>query len=433
VSEPAGVVVVGAGVAGLAVSRELTEAGIAHVVLEPGRVGQTWRGRWDSFCLVTPNWSVQLPRRHYAAESSAPVREGVAVTSLQRGSDGGFRLETSAGPLAARSVVLATGAYQRPRRPRGAATLPADLLQIDVEDYRNPADLARAPVLVVGSGQSGCQFAEEFHEAGRSVFSLAGGPAGRHAGSVATTSSGGSSRRGTVASYEDPMSRRDESDPLLAEQVAYYRAIAPEYEDHAIPGAGEDELIAALDAFQPTGDVLELACGPGAWTERLLHHATNITAVDAAPEMLARAKARVGEDRVRFIQADLFAWTPDRRYDVVFFSSWISHVPLDRFDAFWSFVTDCLRPAGRVFFIDDAYRTPDELIEGQSSSTIRRRLNDGTAYRAVKVPHRPADLEDRLRRLGWQVRVTETSGPCYWGQGMVDRSRRREVLAGGPR
>lgn len=142
------------------------------------------------------------------------------------------------------------------------------------------------------------------------------------------------------------MSRPAESDPLLAEQIAYYCAVAPEYEDHTIPGPGEDELIAAIDAFRPTGDVLELACGPGAWTERLLGHATSVTAVDAAPEMLARAKARVGEDRVRFVQADLFAWTPDRRYDVVFFGSWISHVPLDRFEAFWSLVADCLRPAG---------------------------------------------------------------------------------------
>lgn len=215
------------------------------------------------------------------------------------------------------------------------------------------------------------------------------------------------------------MSRADESDSLLTEQGAYYRAIAPEYEDHTIPGPGEDELIAALDAFRPTGDVLELACGPGAWTERLLHHAKSVTAVDAAEEMLARAKARVGEERVRFVQADLFAWTPDRRYDVVFFSAWLSHVPLDRFDAFWSLIADCLRPIGRVFFIDDAYRTADELIEGESSSTIRRRLNDGSAYRAVKVPHRPADLEGRLRRLGWQVTVTATSGPCYWGQGML--------------
>jgi demethylmenaquinone methyltransferase/2-methoxy-6-polyprenyl-1,4-benzoquinol methylase len=220
----------------------------------------------------------------------------------------------------------------------------------------------------------------------------------------------------------DAEGRPGGSDPLLAEQIEYYRAIAPEYEDHTIPGTGKDELFAAIEAFQPTGDVLELACGPGAWTERLLRHATSVTAVDASPEMLARATTRVGEGRVRFIQADLFGWTPDGRYDVVFFGFWISHVPLDRFNAFWSFVAACLRPSGRVFFIDDAYRTPDELIEGEVSSTIRRRLNDGTAYRAVKVPHSPADLEDRLRQLGWSIRVTATSGPFYWGQGTLDPS-----------
>ena len=184
------VLVVGAGPAGLAVSRELTEAGVDHVVLERGRVGESWRGRWESFCLVTPNWTVQLPGQpydgedpdgfmhrdeivgyleRYAAGFEAPVREGVEVTSLAPGGDGGFELETSAGPLRARSVVLATGAYQRPHRPPGAATLPADLLQIGVEDYSSPAELPSGPVLIVGSGQSGCQIAEELHQAGREV------------------------------------------------------------------------------------------------------------------------------------------------------------------------------------------------------------------------------------------------------------------------
>ena len=211
-------------------------------------------------------------------------------------------------------------------------------------------------------------------------------------------------------------------DPLLAEQIAYYRAVAPEYETHAIHESGDNELTAALDAFRATGHLLELACGPGAWTERLLRCATSVTAVDAAPEMLARAKARVGDDRLRFLHADLFSWKPDRRYDVVFFGFWLSHVPLDRFDAFWSLVGDCLVPTGRVFFADDAFRTPDELIEGEASSTIRRRLNDGTAYRAVKVPHRPAELEERIRRLGWDVRVHATSGPFYWGTGTPRRT-----------
>lgn len=222
------------------------------------------------------------------------------------------------------------------------------------------------------------------------------------------------------------MGRDDESDSLLAEQVAYYRAIAPEYEDHVIPGPGEDELIAALEAFRPTGDVLELACGPGAWTERLVRHARSVTAVDAAPEMVARAKARVGENRVRFVQADLFGWTPDRRYDVVFFSFWLSHVPLERFESFWLMVEDSLEPQGRVFFVDDAYRTPDELVEGPSSPIIRRRLEDGTAYRLVKVPHQPGDLEERLGRLGWRMTVTPTSGPLFWGEGRLDRSRRAD-------
>ena len=190
-------VVVGGGQAGLAVSHELTQAGVEHVVLEKGRIGQSWRGRWDSFCLVTPNWSVQLPGRpydgsdpdgfmsrdevveyleRYAATFRARLREGIEVSSLKPG-PAGFTLSTSAGPLEARTVVLSTGAYQRPHRPAGAATLPASLLQMDVEDYRNPGELPPGPVLVVGSGQSGCQIAEELHEAGRQVF-LACGRAG---------------------------------------------------------------------------------------------------------------------------------------------------------------------------------------------------------------------------------------------------------------
>jgi trans-aconitate methyltransferase len=204
---------------------------------------------------------------------------------------------------------------------------------------------------------------------------------------------------------------------LLDEQVAYYRALAREYENHALPLAGGDELSVALDAFQPTGSVLELACGPGTWTGQLLRHATEITAVDASHEMLAIASARHAGDRVRFVQADIFSWEPDRRYDVVFFGFWLSHVPLELFEPFWSLVADCLEPAGRVFFVDDAYRTPDELVEGESSSIIRRRLNDGTAYRAVKVPHQPAELEERLARIAWRIRVTSTSGPFFWGAG----------------
>lgn len=185
------VVVIGAGQAGLAVSHQLTQAGLDHVVLERDRVAASWRGRWDSFCLVTPNWSIALPGgaydgddpdgylardelvayfERYAASFGAPVREGVDVTSLTVHAAGDLLLRTPDGELRARSVVLSTGAYQRPHRPPAAATLPRDLPQIDAEGYHNPGALPPGDVLVVGSGQTGCQIAEELREAGREVF-----------------------------------------------------------------------------------------------------------------------------------------------------------------------------------------------------------------------------------------------------------------------
>ena len=189
------VAVIGAGQAGLAVSHELTDAGVEHVVLERGRIGQTWRDRWESFCLVTPNWSVQLPGGRYqgpdpdgylprdeivahlegyAASFVASVREGVEVTSLGPAPDGGFLLHSPAGDLHARTVVVTTGAYQRAYRPPGAASLPPGLPRLDAEQYRNPASLPPGRVLVVGSGQSGAQIAEELHEAGREVVLACG-------------------------------------------------------------------------------------------------------------------------------------------------------------------------------------------------------------------------------------------------------------------
>ncbi|MFB7502900.1 class I SAM-dependent methyltransferase [Streptomyces broussonetiae] len=205
---------------------------------------------------------------------------------------------------------------------------------------------------------------------------------------------------------------------LLSDQCAYYSALAPDYLDQLLDLPGGAELAEALDVFRPAGSVLELACGPGTWTSQLLRHASDVTAVDASPEMLAIAASRVADGaQVRFVEADLFAWEPDRRYDVVFMGCWLSHVPAGRFDSFWSLVTAALAPQGRVFFVDDHYRTPEELVEGPASSTIQRRTPDGTAYRIVKVPYEPAELERRLRELGWDITVTPTAGPFYWGSG----------------
>jgi Pyridine nucleotide-disulphide oxidoreductase len=189
------VVVIGAGQAGLATSHELTALGVEHVVLERGRIGETWRNRWDSFCLVTPNWSVRLPahpydgtdpdgfmRRdqivahleQYAASFGSPVHEHVEISSLRARDGHGFVVETTSRSYKACSLVLATGAYQRPYRPYGANTLPADLFQIDVEDYSAPNALPPGRVLIIGSGQSGCQIAEELHGSGREVLLACG-------------------------------------------------------------------------------------------------------------------------------------------------------------------------------------------------------------------------------------------------------------------
>jgi SAM-dependent methyltransferase len=209
-----------------------------------------------------------------------------------------------------------------------------------------------------------------------------------------------------------------DTESVRTEQLAYYRAIAGEYEDHAIDALGRDELLSAIDAFQPAGDVLELACGPGVWTERLLRSASTVTAVDGAPEMLARARARLASNQsVRFVEADLFSWRPDRRYDAICFGFWISHVPEARFEHFWSVVADALQPAGTVFFFDDTHRTDDELRDGDESPFVWRRTAAGTTFRVVKIPYEPAALEQRLRAMGWNIEVHGSSGPFYWGIG----------------
>lgn len=189
------VVVVGAGQAGLALSHELGAAGVAHTVLERGRVAETWRRRWDSFCLVTPNHTIRLPGgaydgpdpdgylhrdeivahlARYARSLDAPLREGTEVTAIEASAAGGFTLRTPDGKIRTRALTLATGAYQQPHRPAGARTLPDSILVIDAESYSRPEALPPGGVLVVGSGQTGCQFAEELHEAGREVYLACG-------------------------------------------------------------------------------------------------------------------------------------------------------------------------------------------------------------------------------------------------------------------
>jgi putative flavoprotein involved in K+ transport len=196
------VAVVGGGQAGLSMSWYLRQRGVDHVVVERNRVGHEWRERrWDTFCLVTPNWQCRLPGfpydgddpdgfmpgadvvgylEKYAASFDPPLVEGVAVTRLRRTPSGVFELTTTTGTCTADQVVIATGPYHNPAVPRLAERLPGDLTQLHSSQYRNPAQLPDGAVLVVGTGQSGCQIAEDLHLAGRRVH-LAVGSAPRAA------------------------------------------------------------------------------------------------------------------------------------------------------------------------------------------------------------------------------------------------------------
>ncbi|HEX2483823.1 MAG TPA: class I SAM-dependent methyltransferase [Myxococcota bacterium] len=217
---------------------------------------------------------------------------------------------------------------------------------------------------------------------------------------------------------------------LLDEQLAYYRARAPEYDEwflrqgrydrgeaHRIAWEAEvDTVEGALRAARPRGRALELACGTGLWTGQLLVGAESVTAVDASPEVLRIHRERVASDRVRYVQADLFHWRLDAVYDFVFFGFWLSHVPPSRFEAFWSIVRAALAPGGTAFFVDNA-RSPevlarDHAFPDEGSHVMERLLNDGRRFRVVKVYYEPGELEARLAELGWHARV-RSSGEFF--------------------
>lgn len=190
------VVIVGGGQAGLSTSYHLRQQGIDHLVFEKHKAMHAWATqRWDNFCLVTPNWQCALPGHPYQgddpdgfmvkheildylagfrAKVDPPIREGVTVRRVTPRSEGGFLVSTTSGEVSADNVVVASGGYHEPIVPRMAERLPATITQIHSAEYRNPEQLPDGAVLVVGSGQSGAQIAEDLHLAGRKVVLAVG-------------------------------------------------------------------------------------------------------------------------------------------------------------------------------------------------------------------------------------------------------------------
>lgn len=299
-------VIVGAGQAGLALSRCLTAAGHDHVVLERGRIAERWRSeRWDSFRLLTPNWMTRLPGFNYrgpdpdgfmagadvvsffdgyARSFDAPVQSGVTVTAVEQDGDQ-WVVHASHGRYVARSVVIATGHYSTPARPALAEGLPADVAQVFARDYRNPASLPDGGVLVVGAGPTGQQLAGELARSGRRVHLAVG----RH--------------RPLPRRYRgrDAYAWLDRMGSLLREVDATEAANAPS----VVLAGGLDDLDLrhlVADGVVPTGRLVDVA-------------GSRLRFADDLAESLAAADENVARFRA---QVDTFVGVPSPRhlYDV---------------------------------------------------------------------------------------------------------------------
>jgi 2-polyprenyl-3-methyl-5-hydroxy-6-metoxy-1,4-benzoquinol methylase len=231
---------------------------------------------------------------------------------------------------------------------------------------------------------------------------------------------------------DDSVSRQ-----TLEAMKRYYQALGSEYdkiinlqgrhdqgpEPNARWFAEWDEVVAQLQAFQLTGDVLELAAGTGIWTQQLLGSASTITAVDASAEMLAVNQAKVGSPRVTYVLADLFNWQPERVYDALFFGFWLSHVPREQLDAFLRSCWTWLHPGGKIFFVDDtggptmAPDTPSR--QGQIET---RTLNDGRSFQIVKNYYEAPDLVAACVRAGFDIVIRQTATCLQYGFGTRPRS-----------
>jgi 2-polyprenyl-3-methyl-5-hydroxy-6-metoxy-1,4-benzoquinol methylase len=214
------------------------------------------------------------------------------------------------------------------------------------------------------------------------------------------------------------------TDDDLTGQVDYYRRRAGEYDVTAYGDvAMARERIAHLVAkMRPTGCVLEIACGTGLWTEALAALADTVTAIDAAPEVVEIARGRVRSPNVSFEVVDVFSWNPDARFNVIFFSAWLSHVPTSRFEQFWNALRSLLAEDGRVLFIDEHVdETEKETYVPDRDEIVERQLRDGSTFRVIKNFVDPDRLELQLRRLGWDCVIRRDGSDWVCGEARLTR------------
>jgi SAM-dependent methyltransferase len=224
----------------------------------------------------------------------------------------------------------------------------------------------------------------------------------------------------------------DDVERLLAEQIRYYEDRAPEYEDLWFRRGTYDRgperntawfaetaiVEAAVDAFDATGDVLEVACGSGLWTRRLAPRARRLVAVDSSPAMLELNRSRFGRPNVEYVHADAFDWEPGERFDAAVAGFFVSHVPPDRFERFWRQLASWLRPDGQVFIVDELPgqdRAEERTAEEAPGFTQRRTLPGDRVYEIVKIYYSPDAIVRALDAVGWVAEIRRTDASFFYG------------------
>ncbi|WP_009632771.1 class I SAM-dependent methyltransferase [Synechocystis sp. PCC 7509] len=223
----------------------------------------------------------------------------------------------------------------------------------------------------------------------------------------------------------------------IQEQITYYKARAKEYDEWfyrigrydrglEINQRWFDEVAILKNVVQQVGTVdsiLELACGTGIWTQELLKIGKQVTVIDASQEMIEINRQKLNNaPNVEYRQLDLFSWQPDKQYDLVFFSFWLSHIPPIKVDEFLSKVYDSVIPGGKVLIIDSYFEitssAKDHPLQDKNEIYQKRKLNDEREFQIFKIYYQPDVLLHKLTQAGFQAQVKLTDTYFIYGQGV---------------
>ena len=210
--------------------------------------------------------------------------------------------------------------------------------------------------------------------------------------------------RADEGAYDDWLERRGAFDGGLEENRQWL--------------AERDEIVEKVQQARMLGRVLDIACGTGWWTRYVATPLSEVHALDSSAAMLDRCRDRLRSKNVTLIESDIFEYQPERQFAAVFFSFWLSHVPVERFETFWNLVREWLLPNGFVLFVDHLFHrvSVGSNIYDPAENTSLRTLADGSNYEIVKIFYTPAELESRLMDLGWRSQIIQTRSYFFFAR-----------------